>query len=195
MEVTRHSIERQGIFTGYLLINGQEADPQDWVKIEALLGIRPTVTRRSHAFALAKQRAWDALRQISQAELTAYLVDHPEACIFVTPGISVFNVTPSSAFYAEAEKRSEEWHRFLRCDLGNRGKATLARESDWSTRMLIINGTLAIESRFFVPGRWPIQHVTLPKLRNSPFRTRTVPPEYLGLSRPNPTTACQPDDS
>lgn len=181
MEITRNPIDRRAEFTGFLIVNGLEADPQDWIEIERILGIRPRVTRRPPAFALAKQRAWDALRQISQAELTAHLDAHPEACIFVTPGISVFNLTASSAFYGEAEKRSEEWHRFLRHELGNGGKDALAGGADWPTRMLIFNGTLAIGTELYVPGRWPIHRVTNCKLRRGPNGARTVPPQYLGL--------------
>jgi len=187
MEVTRDKRQRQAEFTGILIVNGLEADPQDWIKIDTILGIRPEVIRRPEAFLLLKSQDWDALKQISQAELTQHLAKAPARSLFVTPGISVLSPSPSPAFFAEAEKRSGEWHGCLYRLLGNRGKRDLAGQADWPTRMLVFNGTLAVGNRLYLPGRWPNRPVTVKRLGTSPFGTPTVPPEYLGLKKQNLT--------
>jgi len=50
MQITRNPRDRQSEFTGILIINGLEADPQDWIKIDTILGIRPEVIRRHFYF-------------------------------------------------------------------------------------------------------------------------------------------------
>ena len=182
MEITRDIRQRQAEFTGILIIHALEADPQDWIKIETILGIRPEIIRRPEAFRLLENRDWDALKQISRAELAQHLARGPGHCAFVTPGISVLSAAPSPAFFSEADTREAKWHGALYKLFGNRAKHDLMSQADWPTRMLVFNGTLAVGDALYLPGRWPHRPLDEKRLRTSPFGTRTVPPEYLGLT-------------
>jgi hypothetical protein len=136
--VTRDQVDRHTEFTGVLIIDGIEVDPENWNEIERILGSRPRTVRRQGAFSCLKRRDWEALRGFSRSELENYLVkrlgDHPGVAIFVTPGITVTGEFPIPAFYAEAEKRSREWHGFFTRELGNRTRIDLARQADWPMR-------------------------------------------------------------
>jgi len=145
--------------------------------------VQSPCTRRPEAFLYLKERNWDGLRRISQAHLTEHLAKGPANCLFVAPGISVVSPNPSPAFFAEAEKRCSEWHACQFRVFGNRAKHDLASQADWATRMLVFNGTLAVGGDLYLPGRWPNRVVSVAWRRSPPFfATRTVPPEYLGLT-------------
>ena len=181
MQVKRHPVDQQTGFTGVLIINGTECDPQDWAEIEKLLGTRPKVQERKEAFQALKQRDWEALRQFSLSELQARLAESPGPSLYVNPGITVTMGFPLPAFYAEADRRSCQWHGTLCRELTSQGKKELAVAADWPTRMLVFHGTLVVDGEIYVPGRWPTHQVKASKLRKGPFGARTVPPEYLGL--------------
>jgi hypothetical protein len=178
--------ERHMTFSGILFINGKEIDPWSQYRLEAELGLHPesdfVVSRRNEANDYLEKQDWNALKEMSRSVLDQQLSANPADPIYVTPGISVMGFLAIPSFYAEVEKRSNEWHRLLTNVLGNRGKADLARQADWITRMLVFNGTLVVDGVIYLPGCWPNHRLSEVKIKNSPFGRPTVPPEYLGLS-------------
>ena len=177
---TTTDLERQGAFTGILIVNGRECDAHDWNTIEELGGLRPRVQRRPAAFQMVRQQDWPRLIQMSRSHLEGEIAADPEMALFVTPGITVAGL-PLRPFYREVHKRSSEWHGFVTRVLGSQRRAKFTRNADWATRMLTVSGTLVIDGMIYVPGLWPGQSLTKRKMAASPFGTTTVPPEYLGL--------------
>ncbi len=57
----------------------------------------------------------------------------------------------------------------------------LKAAADLPTRMTVYLGTLVLDGLIYVPGLWPDNKVTEKRLLNSPFKSPTLPPEYLGL--------------
>ena len=105
MQITRDKVGRQTEFTGVLIIDGLEVDPQDWNEIEKILGIRPRVVRRKQAFTALKRRDWQSLIEATRSNLEHHLAESWDAPVFVTPGITVAGSYPNPAFYAEAKKQ------------------------------------------------------------------------------------------
>lgn len=190
MRVARNARNGKAEVEGVLIVNGFEIDPQDWAESAKILAAPARVTRRNEAVVALEQRDWRVLGQIARRELEGHLVKASDTPIFINPAITVTGVYPNPIFYAEAEKRCGEWNCTLCRELTNRGTAQLARQADWAARMLVFLGTLVVNGRFYLPGRWPNQRVTKARLDNSPFGHPTVPPEYLGLSH---NTATIPD--
>jgi hypothetical protein len=160
-------IAKQFAFSGVMFIDGNHIDPRTWYSLADQL-LHPetavvTVTRR-------------------RVDLAAYkATGDPEP---LTPGLTVAALSSSPEFLTRAHAAEHEWHsRFWRTL--RREKKTLARAADVPTRLLVHNGILVIDGQGYIPGCWPGQRPSNTKLKISPFRTPTVPLEFLGLPPTN----------
>jgi hypothetical protein len=156
--------DRQMTFSGLLFVQGQDIDPSGQYLLEAANGLRPetdlVVTWRQDALVFLKQQDWDALKEMSRADLQSQLAANPLEPVYVTPGISVMGRRADDAFYAEVRRRSSQWHRTLARCFGTRNKAEAVRHADLATRMLVFTGTLVVNGAIFTPGCWPNHQVS-----------------------------------
>lgn len=185
MDVTTNVFERRTTFTGILIIDGKVIDPLTEWQLEVNVGLRSqpdlVISRRLDARACVKQQDWNSLKEIARCELQQQLSANPTEPLYVNPGISVMGFQANPDFYSEVQKRLGEWNWFLRNTLGNRNVKTISRDSDWAFRMLIIDGTLVVNGRLYLPGCWPNQQPTRKRLQQTPFGSATIPPDCLGL--------------
>jgi len=182
MRAMPNALDRRMTFSGLLFVQGQDIDPSGQYCLEAANGLRPEtdliVTWRQDALVFLKQRDWEALKEMSRADLQSQLAANPLEPLFVTPGISVMGRRADDAFYAEVRRRSSQWYRTLARCLGTQNKAEAVRRADRATRMLVFTGTLVVNGVIFTPGCWPNHQVSKGiRLLDS----TTVSPEYLDL--------------
>jgi hypothetical protein len=185
MLVTKDVLERRCTFTGILFIHGREIDPWEQYQFEARAGLHPesdlVVSRRPCIGGSLQQRDWEFLAQLSRCELEEQLAANPRDPVYVTPELTVMGIKANDAFFAEALRRSSDWHHHWRWELG-RDATQVVRKADWVTKTLVFHGALVIEGEIYLPGHWPNQPPKPKKLKSTPFGAPTIPPEYLGLS-------------
>jgi hypothetical protein len=176
-------LAKQFAFSGIMIIGGKHIPPHTWrSQADRLLNPAPiTVTRRRVDWATFRlTRDPEPLKTLSLAELRSQLYLNPAAALYVAPGITVVAPTCHPAFLKKARDAEKEWHGRTYQAL-RQAKKALARAADLATRMLVHNGVLVVEGRCFVPGCWPDQRPTNFRIRNTPYQSPTVEPEYLGL--------------
>ena len=189
-DVTKNVYQRRIGFTGVLFIDGQEIDPRSQWQLEAQVGMHPgsdlVLSRRPQASAYLKEGNWEALKDLSRFELEQQLANSPLDPLYVNPGIAVMGFNADPAFYAEARKRSNEWHGRLARIFGNREMHALCRQSDWTTQLLVFHGALVIDGLIYLPGFWPDRPLEPKRLRSTPLGSPTVPVNHL-MSSMNPS--------
>jgi hypothetical protein len=103
--------DRRMTFSGLLFVQGQDIDPSGQYCLEADIGLRPetdhVVTWRKDALSFLKQRDWEALKEMSRADLKSQLAANPLEPLFVTPGGSVLvSWSPGNRSFGLAELAS-----------------------------------------------------------------------------------------
>jgi hypothetical protein len=185
MLATKDIRQRRMTFSGILMMRGEEIDSHSQYRLEAQLGLQPesdlVVSRRPYAHRCLKEQDFDSLKEISRSDLDQQLQANPNDPVYVCPIVTVMGLRADPAFYEEVERRCGEWHGHINRILGGPRRKELARQADWATRMLVLNGTLVVDGAIYVPGCWPNHPLKKTKLKLSPFGLPTVPPEYLGL--------------
>lgn len=190
----RHNCRTLGVsakqlqVSGVMYRDGTRVPPPLWAQHARVVRepdlARITTIRRSISLPhLRSSGGQQVLAVMSRAELLRLLSSQPTAASYVTPATTLSAPSLTSTFLIEAREEEDRWHRRLHQRFGKERKA-LARSLDLSTRMLVFLGVLMVAGRVHLPGCWPDQEPSEAKLGQTPFRSPTVPPEFLGVEMP-----------
>ncbi len=177
--------QKQRDLSGVMFQHGELIPPPTWSRW-AQAAFQPDlsdITMRRRPISLANlqtEEGRDCLAEISRAELTFTRSSHPTGAIYVIPGMTLSGPSLNSTFLKQAREAETDWHRKLHRLVGKERKV-LVRAADLPTRMLVFHGVLAVNGLVYLPSCWPDKTPSEHDLKQTPFNSPTVPPEYLGL--------------